>query len=133
MADALERIQKILPQLTIQEVTDLIADLERERESKVSEARAALLQEVEERAATLGLTAAQLVSGRSAKGAQADGTSQTRGSRDPKGKRKGAEPPPVVFRDPESGGTWAGKGRIPGWLKAAEEQGRNREEFRVGA
>lgn len=123
MADTLERIQKLVPQLTLPEVGQLIEDLERERDAKLADARAALLQEIEERSAALGLTAAQLISGR-----QAGGRVETKRA---KGKRAAAEPTEVRYRDPETGGTWTGNGRIPKWMKEAEAQGRNREEFRV--
>ncbi|NDD83422.1 H-NS histone family protein [bacterium] len=35
------------------------------------------------------------------------------------------------YRDPATGNTWAGRGRIPTWLAAYEAEGRNREEFKV--
>lgn len=33
------------------------------------------------------------------------------------------------FRNPETGEEWAGQGRRPKWLVAAEKAGRSREEF----
>lgn len=123
MADTLDRIQKLVSQLMLPEIIQLIEDLERERDAKLADARAALLQEVEERSAALGLTAAQLINGR-----QASGRVETRKT---KGKRPAAEPAEVRYRDPESGGTWTGNGRIPKWMKQAEASGRNRAEFLV--
>lgn len=122
MADALDRIQKLVSQLTLPEINQLIEDLERERDAKLGDARAALLQEVEERSAALGLTAAQLIGGRQGGRAEA---------KKPKSKRAAAEPSEIRYRDPKSGGTWTGNGRIPRWIKEVEASGRNREEFRV--
>ena len=122
MADALDRIQKLVSQLTLPEISQLIEDLERERDAKLADARAALLQEVEERSAALGLTAAELIGGRASGRVEA---------RKPKGKRTAAEPAEVRYRDPETGGTWTGNGRIPRWIKEAEAAGRNRDEFLV--
>lgn len=123
MADTLERVQKLVSQLTLPEIGTLIEDLERERDAKLAEARAALLHEVEERSAALGLTAAQLISGR-----QAGGRAE---AKKPKSKRTSSEPAEVRYRDPESGGTWTGNGRIPRWVKDYEAAGRNRSEFLV--
>ena len=122
MADALDRIQKLMPQLTLSEIGQLIEDLERERDAKLGDARAALLQEVEERLAALGLTAAELIGGRQGGRAEA---------KKPKGKRESTQTAEVRYRDPETGGTWTGNGRIPRWVKDYEAAGRNREEFRV--
>lgn len=35
-------------------------------------------------------------------------------------------PLPFVYKDPETGKTWSGMGREPGWIK-----GKNRDDFRV--
>jgi DNA-binding protein H-NS len=42
------------------------------------------------------------------------------------------KPVPVKYRD-SSGNTWTGRGRPPLWLVAAEEAGKKRESFLVGA
>lgn len=125
MADALDRIQKLVSQLTLPEIGQLIEDLERERDAKLSEARAALLQEVEERSAALGLTAAELIGG----GKRTAAAKSTRLS----AVKQAAAPAEVRYRDPESGSTWTGNGRIPKWIKQAEASGKSREDFRVGS
>ena len=45
--------------------------------------------------------------------------------------RKGATaaPPAVKYRNPETGETWSGRGRMPKWLALAEQDGRGRDEF----
>ncbi|MGQ7935270.1 H-NS family nucleoid-associated regulatory protein [Paraburkholderia sp. D1E] len=43
-------------------------------------------------------------------------TSSAAGAVAGKGQRKG--PQPATYRDPKSGATWSGRGRVPGWLGA---------------
>lgn len=48
------------------------------------------------------------------------------------GKRKspsGTVPP--KYRDPATGQTWSGRGRLPGWMAAAVEAGKSRDEFLI--
>jgi DNA-binding protein H-NS len=47
--------------------------------------------------------------------------------------RKGAPAasPAAKYRNPETGETWSGRGRVPRWLRRAEERGRGREEFTI--
>lgn len=45
--------------------------------------------------------------------------------------KKGAVPP--KFKDPATGNTWTGRGRAPKWITQAEEEGKNREDFRIVA
>jgi DNA-binding protein H-NS len=35
------------------------------------------------------------------------------------------------YRDPNSGTTWSGRGKLPRWMKRLIEQGANREDFRI--
>jgi DNA-binding protein H-NS len=39
--------------------------------------------------------------------------------------------PVVKYRDPKTGQTWTGRGRLPLWLKAAEKKGKKRDAFLV--
>ena len=36
------------------------------------------------------------------------------------------------YRDPSTGATWSGRGRLPNWLADELAKGRKREEFLVG-
>lgn len=47
-----------------------------------------------------------------------------------KGRRK-ASSGVAKYRNPATGEQWTGKGRKPGWLVQALEQGRSMEEFRI--
>jgi DNA-binding protein H-NS len=35
------------------------------------------------------------------------------------------------YRNPETGSTWSGRGRMPIWLKVAEAEGKSRESFAI--
>lgn len=39
------------------------------------------------------------------------------------------KPATVKYRDPETGLTWTGQGRAPGWITAAEAAGQSRDSF----
>ena len=43
-----------------------------------------------------------------------------------KGKRKGSVAP--KYRDPNSGSTWTGRGRMPRWMVAATKRGKAKKE-----
>lgn len=56
---------------------------------------------------------------------------------DPRGEWR-TKPPPVArarktaavkYRDPDTGLTWTGQGRAPGWITAAEAAGGSRDQF----
>src|SRR3569832_1538444 len=35
------------------------------------------------------------------------------------------------YRDPSSGSTWTGRGKVPRWMKRLLEQGAQRDDFRI--
>lgn len=41
------------------------------------------------------------------------------------------KPSAKLYREPETGDTWNGRGRPPEWLRRAEAAGKDREAFRV--
>ncbi|MBK5963370.1 hypothetical protein CCR95_04510 [Thiocystis minor] len=43
-----------------------------------------------------------------------------------RGQRQAAEKSALMYRDPETGKTWNGHGRAPGWIK-----GKNYDDFRI--
>jgi len=44
--------------------------------------------------------------------------------------QKGAAAAPAVkYRNPDTGETWSGRGRMPKWMALAVEHGRSREDF----
>lgn len=108
-------------------VVDLHAVMEaaqRLKDEKRETGKQELLREIREKVAALGLSVDALL-----------GRSEAKGRGPGKLGRKGGSRAPVAakFKNPESGETWSGRGRAPRWLTAAEQQGRKREEFAVGA
>src|SRR5215212_1121580 len=115
----------IIERMTVQELTTLIEAAEAKRREKLEDAKAALRAEVERKAAELGISAGELF----AQPGQRASTDQ----KGPGRRRRGdaGAKPAAKFRDPDTGETWAGRGRTPRWLAAKEAEGRRREEFAV--
>lgn len=126
MADAIDKVRKLIDGFSVSELTDLIRGLETEKEHRIQTARDDLLQEMQAKASSIGLTLRQLVLGDEY--ANPEPTKKTRKPRAPEADQQA--PSPVAFRSPD-GATWSGKGRIPKWLKVAEAEGRNRDEFKA--
>lgn len=73
-------------------------------------AKTALLEEFKDKAAELGLSLKALMSSPPAP--------------ERKARRSKGEKVAPKYRNPETGDTWTGRGREPGWIK-----GKNRDEF----
>ena len=100
-----------LDRLTVPELAALIEAAQAKRQEKMEGARAALLAEFKDKAAELGLSLKALMS--------APQPAPERKPRRSKGEKVAAK-----YRNPETGDTWTGRGREPGWIK-----GKNRDEF----
>ena len=107
-----------LDNLSVQELTALIASAEEKRREKLAEAKRDLLAEMEEKAAALGLSLEGLV--------QAE--APARGGR--KVRRATAGAAAAKYRG-TNGEEWSGRGRPPAWIVMAESEGKNREGFRI--
>lgn len=117
-----DRIRKMVSGLNYTELEELIEFAQQERAGKLDEARRSLMAEFEEKAASIGLTTAQLF-GR-------DRAVPEKPKRAKRGEAPAAAPAMVKFRSP-SGQTWSGRGRKPTWLTQAEANGQSAEEFRI--
>ena len=100
-----------LDHLDAAELTALIEAAQVKREEKMEGAKAALLAEFNDKAAKLGISLKTLMS--------APQATPERKMRHAKGEKVSPK-----YRNPETGDTWTGRGREPGWIK-----GKNREEF----
>ena len=100
-----------LDRLTVPELAALIEAAQAKRQEKMEGAKAALLAEFGDKAAELGLSLKALMSS-----PQPAPERKTRRS-------KGQKVAPK-YRNPETGDTWTGRGREPGWIK-----GKNRDDF----
>ena len=121
MDATVERIQKMISSLNYTELDELSVLIQRERAEKLDEARRTLMAELEEKAASIGLTPDQLF-----------GQSRNAPEKPKRGKKteQQSAPAAVKFRSPD-GQTWSGRGRKPIWLTQAEAGGQSAEEFRV--
>ena len=108
--------------LTVADLDKVIAEAERQRETRRESGKRELIEEIRAKAEAMGLSLEELIGGSTQTGRPAPKTRKP---------QKGAATasPPVRYRNPDSGETWSGRGRSPRWLKLAEEQGRKREEF----
>jgi DNA-binding protein H-NS len=100
-----------LDHLTVPELTALIEAAQAKRQEKMEGAKAALLAEFRDKAAELGISLKALMS-----------SSQSTPGRKPR-RGKGEKVAPK-YRNPETGETWTGRGREPGWIK-----GKTRQDF----
>lgn len=123
-------VTDVLPMLESLSAVDLAKvikaaqeQLETKRESEKSE----LLEEIRTKAEALGISLEELIGG-SAQRNRSSG--KTRSKRDMQG-AKASKPVVAKYRNAETGETWSGRGRMPRWLKHAEDQGRSRDDFAV--
>ena len=110
------KFKALVDNLTAAELDELIKAAAARKNEQIAGARASFLDEVKAKAASLGMSLADLVGlggGRGTKSA-APRTATT-----PK------------YRDPETGATWSGRGYPAKWITDYEAKGRKREEFAV--
>jgi DNA-binding protein H-NS len=108
-----------LDRMTVPELTALRDAAEAKRLDKLDGAKEAVLAETRAKLAELGLTL---------EGALPAAPAASNGGRKPR--KDAGGPRPAKYRGP-SGEEWSGRGRLPRWLRAAEAEGKSREEFRV--
>ena len=113
-----DKIRALVYNLSNQELDELIKVAAERKNEEMTSARASFLDEVKAKAASLGMSLADLVG---------LGTGQTAGKKAPAAK-SGMH---VKYRNPKTGETWAGRGRPARWITELEAHGRKREEFAV--
>ena len=111
-----------LDTMSAEELNELIEQATAKRDEKMEGAKQAFLEEMESKAAALGMSLEGLLGKRSR---SSDVSSKTR-----KPRRDAGTPVPVKYRGPD-GEEWTGRGRPPNWLAALEAKGKTREDFRV--
>jgi DNA-binding protein H-NS len=109
-----DKIRALVYNLSAQELEELIKVATGRKYEEMANARASFLDEVKARAATLGMSLADLVGLGSGKQAGATGSAAV-----------------AKYRNPETGETWSGRGRPPRWISELEAKGRKRQEFAV--
>ena len=108
-------INEIMDMLTAQELGQIRESADKKRTGKLKDARQAFISEMREKAEQLDLSFEDVLTMQNAP--------KTRS------KREGA-PVKIKYRSPTGEG-WSGRGRAPVWLREAEDQGHNREEYLV--
>jgi DNA-binding protein H-NS len=116
--DLLQLLEEILNRLPVRDLVTVRIAAEAKRRERLEEAKQAVLEEMRGKLEELDLTLEDVL----------QRPSRRAGSR--RRRREAGQTAPVKYRSPE-GLNWTGKGRVPKWLQALEEQGRNREEFLV--
>ena len=112
----------LLEALTFSDLDKVIAAAERQHEVRRESGKRELVEEFRAKAGALGLSLEELLRSPAQTGRPAPKTRKPQ-------KGAPAAAPTVKYRDPETGATWSGRGRMPKWLALAEQQGRNRQEF----
>ncbi|MCK8787608.1 H-NS histone family protein [Roseomonas sp. NAR14] len=107
--------------MSAEELTQLIEKATEKRQQKVEGAKQALIEEMETRAAQLGLSLEGLFGLRSGKPEPAPPRRRVR--------KDAGGTVPVKYRGPEEGQTWSGRGRMPKWLTELEAQGKHRQDY----
>ena len=106
------------------EIRAQIRRLEAEAEVQRRKELKSLIADIKSKIVAHGITADDL--GFGAKGRGSGDTRKAKKKNTNKGRKL-----PAKFRDPASGASWAGVGRPPTWLVAAEKAGKRRESFAV--
>ena len=97
--------------LTVPELAALIEAAQVKRQEKMEGAKTTLLAEFKDKAAELGLSLTALMS-------------SPKPALERKPRRSKGEKVAPKYRNPETGDTWTGRGREPGWIK-----GKSRDDF----
>jgi DNA-binding protein H-NS len=106
-----DKIRALVYNLSTSELDELIKVATGRKNEELANAKASFLDEVKARAATLGMSIADLV-----------GLG---------GGQKAAGPTGVKYRNPKTGETWSGRGRPARWITELEAKGQKRGKFAV--
>ena len=110
------KFKALVDNLTATELDELIKAAAARKNEEIAGAKASFIDEVKAKAASLGMSLADLVGLGNGKAAES----------------KAARPAATAkYRDPETGQTWSGRGYPAKWITDYEAKGRKREEFAV--
>jgi DNA-binding protein H-NS len=107
------KFEALVDNLTGRELDELIKIATDRKNAEIAGVRASFLNEVRSRAASLGMSLADLVGLGNAK-------STTAGAG-----------PAAKYRNPAAGETWSGRGRPAKWITELEAKGHKREKFAI--
>jgi DNA-binding protein H-NS len=111
-----DKFRALVYNLSTSELDELIKVATGRKNEELANAKASFLDEVKSKAASLGMSLADLVG---------LGGGKTTGG------QKTAGPTGVKYRNPKTGETWSGRGRPARWITELEAKGQKREKFAV--
>lgn len=112
---ASDKLRALVYNLSAEELDELLKAATKRKNEEIASARASFLDEVKARAASLGMSLADLV-----------GLGGGKADANPKGKSTA-----LKYRNPTTGETWSGRGRPAKWITELEAKGQKREKFAV--
>lgn len=104
-----DKLRALVYNLSAPELDELIRVATGRKNEELATAKAGFLDEVKARAASLGMSLADLVG--------LGGVKQAASA--------------AKYRNPSTGETWSGRGRPARWISELEAKGRKREEFQI--
>jgi DNA-binding protein H-NS len=120
-AISLQQILNALDSMSVGELRQIAAAAEAKIRDKSEGEKRALKEEMERRAADLGISVRELF------GEPSQPAKRGRGKSAKKSEGQGVAP---KYRGPD-GELWSGRGRMPNWLHAAQTEGRSKDDFLI--
>ena len=111
-----DKFRALVYNLSLSELNELLKVATERKNEEIANARASFLDELKARAASLGMSLADLVG---------------LGAGKASGKSVKRAPSNAKYRNPTTGETWSGRDRPAKWLTELEAKGHKREEFAV--
>jgi DNA-binding protein H-NS len=115
--ELLTLIEDAMDKLPVEELVTVRDLAEQKRQEQLEKVKASVLEEFQARLQSLGLSMSDVL----------PQSAQTGGRRM---RTDAGKPLPVRYRGPH-GETWSGRGHPPRWIMRYEDEGRERDEFRV--
>ena len=114
-----------------QQLTRRIEELQREADRLRKQELKTVIREIRDKIRKYGITREELESAFAPTAAAGRKGAKKAGGKKGSGRRSSRAKVAPKYRHPETGATWTGRGRAPGWLVAEEAAGRKRDEFLI--
>ncbi|WP_207538064.1 H-NS histone family protein [Sabulicella rubraurantiaca] len=118
---AADRVMAALQEMGVGQLRQIISTAEGLIQRKSEDEKRSLKEEIERRAADLGISLRDLFG----EPVQAAGRGRGRS-----GRKAGSEGPAPKYRGP-GGELWSGRGRMPRWLQVAQADGKSKDDFLI--
>ncbi|WP_207539520.1 H-NS histone family protein [Sabulicella rubraurantiaca] len=118
---AVEKASAALETMSVGELRQVVSTAERLIQRKAEDEKKALKEEIERKAAALGISVRDLFGGASQESGRGRGKSA---------RKADGEGPAPKFRGP-NGELWSGRGRMPKWIQVAQAQGKAKDDFLI--